>query len=352
MAYIGWANNVNKNILNSTSITVGEGSVITDTAEQGGNKRSRLVCANPSDKYQVTMSFDCVRKGYNHNGENVGDNYTELERFWRWYKFSHKYGVNPFEFPAILINSNRSEGMSTEEREYLAARKNNEEPNASPKYNPNNVAQREYYKIVSAVNGSQVGNEVQVTMQWETYATNVITIPAETAEVNKIIAENGYVDIYFTVPPTTEPVAANFPLLIKKDSDAEQQVYTTLSYYDGDRVFRVYFNPYRTKTAKGTYKVMLKNNKSISSSFIFDIEKLVARNGSVDIILASNTTTQPGISGFELKLVSNGTETTLSTPTVYFDGYKKLTAYFTPLTKAGTYTIKTSFGKTSTFKVS
>ncbi len=243
MAYIGWATNVNKIILDSTDVNVGEGATVQDSLETGGQKKSRLVCANPPDKFSVTMTFNFTDESKDANGD------TELDRFWKWYKWEHRYGVNPFKFPAILLNTNRQQGWATEERGYIANRTNNTEHPEIP-LTPDDVPDYEYYKITSAANGTKSGNDCQVTMTWETYATGVISVPAETAEPYQIEAENGYVDVIFTSTPSTEPTDASYTLYI-------DNVATTVSkfYFDGDVTLRLFFTPLAT-TGVHTAKVL------------------------------------------------------------------------------------------------
>lgn len=224
MAYIGWAVNVNKDILNSTAITVGEGATIQDSLETGGQKKSRVTCANPPDKYAVVMNFSFAEESKDENG------LTELDRFWSWYKWAHCYGTNPFEFPAILLNSNRQKGFSNEEISF------------------GNSPDTEYYKISSAVNGNTSGTDQQVTMTWETYATGVITIPASSAEVDHIEAENGYVDIFLTEALTVEPTKNTYQVLINGTVEPINR-----SVYDGNQTLRYYFAEKDT----GTYTVIV-----------------------------------------------------------------------------------------------
>lgn len=221
--YIGWATNVNKKILDSTSISVGNGATVEDSLETGGQKKKRLVCANPPDKYSVTMEFECDTK--------ESDGLTEYERFMAWYKWQHCYGVNPFVFPAILINSNRQLGFSQEEIEDIQARILNGDPTAQ-------MPDEEYYQITSAVDGSKSGHHQQVTMTWETYATGAFTIPDDGVAVQNIEAENGYVDIILTGTPTSEPTKNTWELQI--DGNV-----TVVNYcvFDGDITVRYYFTP-------------------------------------------------------------------------------------------------------------
>ena len=237
--YIGWATNVNKVIIDSSSVTVGEGAVIEDGLEAGGQKKKRLISANPPDKYSVTMNFNFVDK--DENG------LTELERFYSWYKFSHCYGVNPFLFPAILINSNRQEGEGQEDVEHIIQRIANGDPTAR-------LPDNEYYIITSAIEGSKSGTELQITMTWETYATGAFTIPDEESEVIRIEAHNGYIDVILTSVPSTEPIATTWTVYVKKDNGTESEQTITGCYYDGDVTAKLFFNQ---KVSNGTYTMRI-----------------------------------------------------------------------------------------------
>jgi len=237
--YIGWATNVNKNILDSTGITVGEGATVEDSLETGGQKKKRLARATPSDKYSVTQKFDCIEKG--------ADGYTEVERFWAWYKYRHCYGVNPFSFPAILINSNRQKGNSQEEYENILARIRNGDLTAK-------LPDNEYYVITSAAEGNKVGNDIEIKMTWETYATGVINVPDDTVSVDHIEAHNGYVDIVLTGTPTTEPTTLTWPMTINGLTEP-----VTLCTFDGNVTARYYFE---TKITPGVYVVTIAGKSS------------------------------------------------------------------------------------------
>ena len=243
--YIGWAANVNKIILDSTSVTVGDGATVGDSLETGGIKKRRVVSANPPDRYSVTMRFNFVDE--DENG------LTELERFYSWYKYSHCYGTNPFEFSAILINSNRQKGASEEELEHIIQRIINGDTTAK-------LPDSEHYVITSAVEGSKIGLEVEVKMTWETYATNSFTIPTETPSVDHVSAVNGYVDIILTEAPLSEPTTTTWSLKINS-------LPTTVNActYDGDLTARYYFTPI---TIAGTYLVTVGNSEP--SSFVVD----------------------------------------------------------------------------------
>lgn len=234
--YIGWASNVNKIIIDSTSITVGEGATVEDGLEAGGQKKKRLISANPADKYNVTMNFNFVDKG--------SDGLTELERFYAWFKYVHCYGVNPFIFPAILINSNRQEGESQEDIEHIIQRIANGDPTAK-------LPDNEYYIITSAVEGSKSGHDLQMTMTWETYATGSFTIPDEESTIQRIEAQNGYLDVILTSTPQSEPTPYTWEVQVKKGSGSKTAQTINYSFFDGDVTTRLYFD---AKTEAGTYK--------------------------------------------------------------------------------------------------
>lgn len=237
--YIGFATNVNKIIIDSTSVTVGESATVTDSLETGGQKKRRLVSANPPDKYNVIMAFDFV--------EEDADGLTELERFYSWLKYEHCYGVNPFEFPAILINSNRQKGESQESIEHIIERIANGDTSAR-------LPDKEYYAITSAVEGNKSGNSLEVKMTWETYATGAFSIPNNNIEVDHITAYNGYVDVVQTATPTSEPTTATWPMTINNVSET-----VIASVFDGDVTTRYYFTP---KTTAGSYAVTLGGKSS------------------------------------------------------------------------------------------
>lgn len=237
MAYCGWSTYCNKFILDASSVSVGEGAVVQDSIENGGLKKSRLTCSNPPDKYSIVMYFNCVDK--KDNG------YTELENFYKWYKFVHKFGTVPFQFPAILLNSNRTEGLSQEEIRYKQARDRNFVPDT------------EYYCITSAVEGSKSGLGQEIKMTWETYAINTIQVETEEVVIDHIHAENGYVDVILTDTPETEPDSSTWNVFIKSSlSDEWVPLTITNCFFDGDTTATLYFTPV---TEPGEYMVKIGN---------------------------------------------------------------------------------------------
>ncbi len=127
--YIGWPVNVNQIVLDSTTISIGEGALRTDELENG-HKQSIQKSPYVPEKYQIKMSFDWVNE--------VGTTgKTEYQLFTDWYKYRHKCGSVPFEFPEILYSSNT--GIPTLDQHQ-------------------NVQYTEYYKITSATEGAKSGN--------------------------------------------------------------------------------------------------------------------------------------------------------------------------------------------------
>lgn len=213
-AFCGWATNVNKIILDSTSITVGENAVYEETLESGGLNRSRLKDSVSVDKFAVVMNFSVNEKDSN--------GYSEIDRFWRWYKYTHKYGTVPFEFPAILINSNHAAGFSTEDTEYRTD-------------GVLNIPKQEYYRIISAVQGTKSGTDIQVNMTWATYATDVIIIPDEDVipETVTLVSDRCLkVTLMDFTTLTSQPATNGWGVTI------DETVYTPVnSYFDGRAVF-------------------------------------------------------------------------------------------------------------------
>lgn len=206
LSYCGWANHVNRIILSSTGVTVGDGAIVSDSLESGGQKKSRLVSSNPPDKFSVTMAFDFSTPVYN--------NYTELDLFWLWYKNVHKFGTVPFEFPAILLNSNRQAGDSQEAINHIINRINNGDTTAK-------LPDREFYCITSAVNGSKEGLSQKVTMTWETYATSTIQVEDEEYTVDDYsVSENGYIHILLRGDPQPQTLPSSVTWTVQKSTDS------------------------------------------------------------------------------------------------------------------------------------
>ncbi len=194
--YIGWASHVNRVILSSTNITSGENATDTENLSSGG-KRTVLKSGYIPDKYNVQMEFEWEQpvKIYNSQGQitQVLDK-TEYQLFMDWYKYQHKFGSIPFEFPKIIYSP--QSGIRVVDNGY-----NNREV--------------EYYRITSAVQGQKSGTKVAVNMTWESIYGGSVTIEESEAQCNGVsYACSTYIDISFSALANTEPVSGLFELYV------------------------------------------------------------------------------------------------------------------------------------------
>lgn len=207
MAYVGWPTNVNKIILDNSTIEVGNNATKDDSLETGKPK-SRLSCTHPSKVYKVSMDFDWLTKG--------SDGYTELQRFYRWYEYTLKFKTNYFEFPSIILG-----------------------PDATT---------TEWYRITSVIEGQKSGYCERVNMTFESSYEGLITIASETASIDHVDATNGYVDVILSAVPSTAPTSNTWTLYINSTATT----ITGFAYYDGSNTARIYFT---AETSAGSYKV-------------------------------------------------------------------------------------------------
>lgn len=205
--YIGWSSHCNRVILDSTTITIGENATRNSELEQG-NRRTALKSMFVPDKYSVVMEFDWEKK------DDYGK--TELQYFYEWYKYSHKFGTVPFEFPNILYS-----------------------PNAGVKvYDDKNAYGKvEYYKITSAVEGKKSGTKVQISMTWESVYGGAISISEKEPAVNFIEATSEYLDIYFSSIGELVPCMQDFTVYVNEIAVNKSGIY-----YDGFETVRIYFD--------------------------------------------------------------------------------------------------------------
>lgn len=209
--FVGWPTGVNRTILDSTSFTFGENALKTDELENG-LKRSRKRGAFCPDKYPVKMVFDWVNHVY-VNGVDTGK--TEFQLFTEWYKYQHKYGSVPFEFPRILYSQNTGITIIDD--------------NAGN----TNV---EYYKITAAVNGQKSGECIEVDMSWESVYGGIVSIDTPAPAIQSIRATTDYVDIYFSAVSVSAPTSQMFTVYID-----DLEVEKTGFYYDGNTTVRIYY---------------------------------------------------------------------------------------------------------------
>lgn len=182
--YTGWPVDVNKIILEQSSIKYGQNALKTDELENG-HKRSRKRGYYVPDVYSIVMEFDWVNK--------KEDGKTEYQRFIEWYKYTHEYGAIPFEFPQIGYSAHTGILVyDSQEEAYFPV---------------------EYYKITSEVEGNKSGDCIQIKMTWETVYGGIINIGDPSRTINGIIkCKPTYMDISFSYIGNSEPTSQMFEI--------------------------------------------------------------------------------------------------------------------------------------------
>lgn len=216
-SYVGWPSHVNKIILSQSTMSFGDGALKTDELE-GGGKRSHLKGAFTPDKFNVVMEFegsDMVK--YIQGNTEITLNKTELQLFLEWYKYTHKYGEVPFEFPKIVYSPQT--GVKCVDDTF-------------------GNTQVEYYKITSAVEGSKNGTQLQLKMTWESVYGGLIQIAEGTSTMSGITsATKNYMDITFNQISSTQPTKDLFTVY---DGNTVKTI--TGFYFDNGYTARIYFD--------------------------------------------------------------------------------------------------------------
>lgn len=209
--YTGWPTNVNKIILDATTITVGENALRTDELENG-MKRSIQKGCYVSDKYSVTMDFDWITVG--------SDGKTEYQRFLEWYKYVHKNGSVPFEFPSIIYS-----------------------PQTGVEYvdDNNSFNKVEYYKITSEIQGSKYGESVRVTMTWESVYFGTVNISSTAPVFDRVQnCKQISLDVVFTGEFSISPVSSQFTLLADSINLANSANIEISGFYFNGNIARIF----------------------------------------------------------------------------------------------------------------
>lgn len=218
---ISWADNVNRRILDQTTINIGEGGFVEDKSSNGEFSERRLTSLAVPDTFNVVMDFDWENK--DENG------LSEFDRFVYWYKYVHKRGTNAFWFPEITrFNVNGS-------------------------INPvNPITGKEtycQYKITSSLKPQKSGFSYRVTMTWvEVYSGPGIIPIQPTLSPDRMIVENGHISFFFNHTPSRDPEheipkIEDFTVQYKKTDEPE---YTTvpLTNMDADgNIEHLFFEP-------------------------------------------------------------------------------------------------------------
>lgn len=234
--YIGWPIGVNQVILDSSTIKLGDNALKVDELENG-HKRSVMRGAVTPEEYSVVMDFNWV--------DLVGDTgKTELQLFYDWYKYRHKYGSVPFEFPKILYSPMSGIRVVDEHNAFSYV---------------------EYYKITSAIEGKKSGSCVEVTMTWRSEYGGTISIPTPLPAIQTIEAHNGYADFIFSQVSDTAPTSTMFTLYI----DSTETTTDIIGFYYNNKKARVYFEPLPS-TGQSTHTLRFELNYSGLTVGVYD----------------------------------------------------------------------------------
>ena len=181
---ITWATGVNKTILESSSILVGENATLQEET-LSGKKISILKGSFVPTKYSIEMEFDWEKP--------VRDGKTEYQLFLEWYEYRHKFGTVPFIFPKIIYSPKT--GIKIEDE--------------------NTLCEYEYYKIEGPIDGAKYGNSVKVKMTWKSVYTGIISIADPISVMNGILkVTKDYVEVSFSTDSDIEPILSDFSLII------------------------------------------------------------------------------------------------------------------------------------------
>lgn len=211
---IGWPANVNKIIIDSTTLTMGEGAVENEL--ENGKFETWLKSSCVPDTINVTMDFDFFEL----------DEYglSEFDRFRRWFKYSHKCGTVPFEFPTIYNTDENNKKFST-------------------------------YRIKGTPSFSKRGLCNRTTMTWIEEFNGTIEIPKTSLKLEEIYAENGTITLLLASSLLEDLTTNTFDIEIKKDGEVIPFEITNIEI---DRNVATYnFEPF---TEEGTYTVSVYQN--------------------------------------------------------------------------------------------
>ena len=225
MKIISWPTYVNQNVLEDTSITIGDGGFVEDSNSNGFKDRRLTALAVP-DKFNVVMDFDWIK--LDERG------LSEYDRFVDWYKYNHKRGVNPFWFPSITkhpVTSLRGE----------------------------DVEKRCLYKITSALTPQPSGFSMRISMTWEEVFSGIINIPVQTSRIDKIEPHKSYVDVYYTpLIPNGIPEVADINIVYKSVKESGWSSMNPLSIELRNNRLRMHYLPF----PEGVYDIYVNNNSN------------------------------------------------------------------------------------------
>lgn len=174
---IGWALNVNKDVIDSTTLDLGEGVIETET--ETGKVDTYLKSSCVPEVINITMDFDFFEK--DENG------LTEFDRFCRWFKYEHKYGSVPFEFPTIYRTGEDA------------------------------LKKLSVYRIKKSPTFSKRGYQQRASMVWEEVFKEMISIPDSVVLIQGGYVENGKLHIELNEPLNKSPATGMFDITFYKN---------------------------------------------------------------------------------------------------------------------------------------
>lgn len=214
---IGWPLGVNKIIIDSTTLDLGEGTVENDL--EVGQTESWLKSSCIPETINVTMDFDFFEKDE--------DGLSEFDRFNRWFKFVHKYGTVPFEFPTIYKTGRETKSLST-------------------------------YRIKKSPSYQKRGLCNRASMVWEEVFKEIINIPNVETSIVQGYAENGTFSIILNQTPATSITTDSFKThLYKNDQEIPLEI---LSIETDGAVIGYSFNPLNES---GVYTITVSDDKTV-----------------------------------------------------------------------------------------
>ena len=203
MKIVGWPAFVNQKVIDSTDITIGEGGVEEDNAENSVVSDRNLTSLAVPDTFQVVMDFDWLKK-YDDEGNrlkpsdpNFKQGLSEFDRFVKWYKYIHLRGTHPFEFPSIT------------------------------RFHVTGSVDTALYKITSSLKPQKSGFSMRITMTWkEVYsgAIQIETVDPKVDHVERLTSD--YIVAAFTKIPNEIPLVDDYCVVAKTKNEESYTVYS------------------------------------------------------------------------------------------------------------------------------
>lgn len=243
MSLIRWPANVNRKIIDSTTITIGENAYTENKSDSGNFSDRYLTSLFSPDTYQVVMDFDWQEKDSN------GD--SEFDRFVKWYKYDEQRGTNAFEFPSLTRFGVNGSGYYRTELG---------ESSADKRYRAGNSVELSRYRITSALQVQKSGFCFRVTMSWIEVFTKTIEFPDKEAVPQTDTSDTsvlGRIVVQYSgeVPVTVTESDVRSRTYLKNRSTGEKTALsvTGVSFYNDHVV--VLYDTASLKTFKASYDV-------------------------------------------------------------------------------------------------